>query len=219
MSLTISTADLVGLISDVLPFAFDDDELPALNSINVFWDGSKLHTQAIDTIRFAWASWHPDDEPERDVQGDIFNQPGSGDDPWQILIPRDDAAHLVKTYKLPVKESFAPLTVDVADGKFTVKRHRDTGHPAITTVIDGRAEEFPDVAGLLGKSDVLSKVDQVAFNAKYLADFAKVRPRGPMQMQFTGETATTVVTIGERFVGAIQPVKLGAGEDDEKAAA
>ncbi|GGM53709.1 hypothetical protein ACFFX1_54720 [Dactylosporangium sucinum] len=215
MSLTISTADFLGLLGDTIPFAFDDDDLPAINSINLVWDGDKLHTQATDRFRMAWSSWHPDDDPERDVQGDIFNQPGSGDDPWQILIPVDDAGHLVKTYKLPVKESFAPLTLDVFDGKLTVKRHRDTGHPAITTVIEGRMMEFPDLRQALANADVVSKVDGIAFTAKLLADFAKVRPRGPFELRFTGEHSTTLVTIGERFVGAIQPVQLG----DERAEA
>lgn len=217
MSLTISTADLMGLLTDTIPFACDDDEpLPALNSINLVWDGDKLHTQATDQYRIAWSSWHPDDEPERDIQGDIFNQPGSGDDPWQILIPLDDAAHLIKTYKLPAKESYAPLTLDVHDGRLTVKRHRDTGHPAITTVIDGRMDAFPDVQKLLSDTDVSSKVDGLAYTAKMIADFARVRPRGPFELRFTGEHSPTLVTIGERFVGAIQPIRLA--EDEEKAA-
>lgn len=209
MTLTISTADFVGLLGDTIPFAADDDETgPALNSINLVWDGDKLHTQATDRYRIAWSSWHPDDEPERDIQGDIFNQPGSGDDPWQILIPLDDAAHLIKTYKLPAKESYAPLTLDVHDGQLTVKRHRDTGHPAITTVIDGRMDVFPDVQKMLSEADVVAKVDGVAFTAKMLADFSKVRPRGPFELRFTGGHSPALVTIGQRFVGAIQPVRL-----------
>ncbi len=213
MTVTISTADLMGLLGDTIPFAGTDDDLPAINSIHLFWDGDKLHTQSTDRYRIAWASWHPDDEPEREYQGDIFNQPGSGDDPWSIVVPLDDAAHLVKTYKLPVKEAYAPLTLDVHDGRLTVKRARDTGHPAITTVIDGRtaplgeAEKFPNVAEILGSFDVIEKVEGLAFTAKLLADLAKVRARGPLRMQFTGEHSPVLVTIGERFVGSIMPVR------------
>lgn len=209
MSVTITTADLIGLLGDTIPFAGTDDELPAINSINLFWDGDKLHAQATDRYRIAWSSWHPDDEPEREYQGDIFNQPGSGDDPWQILIPLDDVQHLVKTYKLPAKEAFAPLAVDVHDGQLTVKRHRDTGHPAITTVIDGRMDVYLNLAEALAKADVLEKVEGIAFTAKLLADFAKVRPRGPMLLQFTGEAGPVLVTIGERFVGSVMPVRTG----------
>ncbi len=211
MSVTIATADLIGLLGDTIPFADTDNDTPVLNSINVFWDGDKLHTQATDRYRIAWASWHPDDEPEREYQGDIFNQPGSGDDPWQILIPLDDAAHLVKTYKLPAKEGFVPLSVDVHEGRLTVKRHRDTGHPAITTVIDGRAEVFPNLGETLGKFDIVEKVEGLAFTAKLLADFARVRARGALQMQFTGEHSPVLVTVGERFVGSIMPVRDGSG--------
>lgn len=214
MTVTISTADLMGLLGDTIPFASSSDDLPALNSINVFWDGTKLHTQATDRYRIGWASWHPDDEPERDYQGDVFSQPGSGDDPWRILIPLDDAAHLVKTYKLPPKEAFAPLTVDCHDGQLSVKRHRDTGHPAITTVIDGRGDAFPDVEQHLANHDVIEKVEGLSFTAKYLADFAKVRARGALQMRFTGDTSPVLVTIGERFVGLIMPVR----ETDEAVA-
>lgn len=209
MSLTITTADLCGLLGDVLPFALADDDLPVLNAINLTWDGGQLHAQATDHRRIAWASWHPDDAPEQDVQGDIFHQPGSGDPPWQILIPLADAAHLVKTYKLPAKEAVrVALTLDVVLGRLTVERDRDSGHPTITTVIEARPGEFPDVRGMLGKLDTVEPVDGLAFTAKLLADFAKVRPRGALEFKFTGEDKPALVTIGDRFVGAIAPVRM-----------
>lgn len=211
MSVTITTADFVGLLSDAIPFAFGDDDLPALNSILLWWDGEKLHTQATDRYRLAWASWHPDDEPEREYQGDIFNQPGSGDDPWTVLIPLADAQHLVKTYKLPPKEAFVPLTVEADVNRLTVKRSRDTGYPAIRTDIDCRdLEGFPDLPKLLSGFDVVSKVDGLALNPKLIADFAKVRSRGcPLSLRFTGEDSAVLVSIGERFVGSIMPVREG----------
>jgi hypothetical protein len=127
MSLTITTADFTGLLGDVIPFALADDDLPILNAVHLYWDGHQLHAQATDHRRIGWASWHPDDAPERDVQGDIFHQPGSGDPPWQILIPLADAAHLVKTYKLPPKEAVrVPLTLDIVFGRLTVERERDS---------------------------------------------------------------------------------------------
>lgn len=210
MSLTITTADFTGLLSDVLPFALADDDLPTLNAVHLMWDGYQLHAQATDHRRIAWASWHPDDQPERDVQGDIFHQPGSGDPPWQILIPLADAAHLVKTYKLPPKEAVrVALTLDMVLGRLTVERERDSGHPAITTEIEARPGDFPDVRAMLAKVDVVQPVDGLAFTSKLLADFAKVRPRGPLELKFTGDRSPVLVTIGERFVGAIQPVRMG----------
>jgi hypothetical protein len=209
MSLTITTADFTGLLGDVIPFALADDDLPILNAVHLYWDGHQLHAQATDHRRIGWASWHPDDAPERDVQGDIFHQPGSGDPPWQILIPLADAAHLVKTYKLPPKEAVrVPLTLDIVFGRLTVERERDSGHPSITTEIDNRPGEFPDVRALLAKWDAAEAVQGLAFTAKLLADFAKVRPRGPLELKFTGDRTPVLVTIGERFVGAISPVRM-----------
>lgn len=215
MTVTITTADFVGLLGDTIPFASGDDELPFLNSVRIFWDGDKLHMQATDRYRIAWASWHPDDEPEREYQGDIFNQPGSGDEPWSILVPLADAAHLVKTYKLPAKEGHVPLTVECADGRLSVRRHRDTGYPAIRTDIEslsaGDTTHFPDIAKALADHDVMAKVDGLAFTAKLVADFAKVRPRGPMSLRFTGEESPVLVSIGERFVGLVMPVRESDG--------
>lgn len=208
MSLTITTADFTGLLGDVIPFARTDGPVEVLKTVNLAWDGEQLHAQATDHFRIAWSSWHPDDDPDEDAQGDIFYDLGSGDDPWSVLVPIEDAVHLVKTYKLPVKEAVvAPLTLDVAAGRLTVKRDRESGHPAITTDIGGLPAEFPDVRGILAKHDGLARVDTIAFTAKMLADFAKVRPRGPFELRFTGDRSPALVTIGERFVGAIQPVR------------
>lgn len=208
MSLTITTADFTGLLGDVIPFAFPKDNLPTINAVHLHWDGDKLHAQATDRQRIAWSMWHPDDDPETDAQGDILTELGSGDDPWRVLIPLVDASHLVATYKLPIKEAvICPLTLDVAAGRLTVKRDRDTGYPAIRTDIDGRMDVFPDLHEQLSKADVVAKVDGIAFTAKLIADFAKVRPRGPFELRFTGDRSPVLVTIGERFVGAIQPVR------------
>lgn len=51
------------------------------------------------------------------------------------------------------------------------------------------------------------RLRSVAYSPKLLADFGKVRPRGPLRLTFAGEHKPTLVAIGERFVGAIQPVK------------
>ncbi len=215
MTVTITTADFVGVLSDTIPFAFGDDELPAINAVRLHWDGDKLHAQSTDRYRIAWASWHPDDEPERDYQQDMLAQVGSGDDPWTVLIPLDDAKDLVKNFKLPAKEAFAVLTLDADVNRLTVKRARETGHSALRMDIDGLdVEHWPNVEAVLSSLDVVSKVDGIAVNAKYIADFAKVRSRGgsPLSMRFTGDDSAVLVSIGERFVGSIMPVREGADQ-------
>lgn len=211
MTVTITTADFVGLLSDAIPFAFGDDDLPAINTVRLHWDGTMLHAQATDRYRIAWSKWHPDDEPERDYQADLLAQVGSGDDPWQVLIPLDEAQHLVKTFKLPPKEAFAVLTLDVDVERLTVKRSRETGHCAIRVDVEGRdVADWPDVNSFLSSHDVVSKVDGMALNPKFIADFAKVRSRGcPLSLRFTGDDSAVLVSIGERFVGSIMPVREG----------
>jgi hypothetical protein len=56
-------------------------------------------------------------------------------------------------------------------------------------------------------------VGEMAFGARNLAGFAKVRQRGPVEMTFTGDGRTVLVKIGARFVGAIMPTR-GAGAAD-----
>lgn len=211
MTVTITTADLIGLLGDTIPFAFPDDDLPSINAIRLWWDGDMLHTQATDRYRIAWSSWSPDDEPERDYQADLLAQVGSGDDPWQVLIPLDEAQQLVKAFKLPPKEAFAPLTLDADVNQLTVKRSRDTGHCATRIDVEGRdLADWPDVSKFLEAHDVVSKVDGLALNPKFLADFAKVRSRGcPLSLRFTGDDSAVLVSIGERFVGSIMPVREG----------
>lgn len=210
--ITIPTGDLTGILADVIPFAFPDEDIPDINCVRLEWDGGSLHALATDRYRLAISTWQPGDLDESDgVQDDLFTDWGGGDDPWSMSIALDEAKELVKVFKLGPKEWHTPLTVDYDAERWHAKvvRSRDTGHSAITVVTPDMRAEFPDLRALLAKHDGLEAVRGLAFTAKLLADFAKVRPRGPMDMKFTGEGGMTHVTIGERFVGAIQPVRLG----------
>lgn len=203
--ITIRTSDLVGTLADVTPFAASDKDVPDLNVIRLEWDGRMLHAQSTDRFRIGWASWSPDDEPEIEVQDDLFTNIGSGDNPWHCYIPLADAEHLVKTFKLPTKEAVVvPLTVDydAQRGRVKVARSRTTGHSAIDIAIDTQSVEYPNLRELLAVADLPDVIDGITFTAKLLADFAKVRARGPLQLRFT-RTQLVHVTIGERFVGAI----------------
>lgn len=213
MSITIPTGDLVGVLSDVIPFAFPDDILPELNCVRLEWDGETLHALTTDRYRVGWSQWTPGDiDADEAAQDDLFTEWGSGDEPWSTSIALADAKELVKVFKLPPKEANTPILVDHnrASERTKVIRTRETGHSAITVVADGLGLTFPfpDVRAQLAKADRVKAARNVLYKADYLADFAKVRPRGPMQLTFTA--TITHVTIGKRFVGAIMPQR-----DDE----
>lgn len=206
--ITIPTGDLTGILADAIPFALQEDDLPIINCVRLHWDGKQLHAMSTDQFRIAISTWDPYDLPLQDTQDDLFTSWGSGDEPWSAILPLDDAKEIVKVFKLGPKEAQVPLTVDVDNGRLKVARARETGHSAITSVMDTASWEFPDVRALLGKSDVVEEVRSLAYTAKFLADFAKVRPRGPMELTFTGTNGLTHVAIGSRFIGAIMPVRL-----------
>jgi hypothetical protein len=202
--ITIPTGDLVGVLADVVLFAFPKADLPGINCVRLEWDGGMLHALATDKIRAGISSWHPTDEPDDDGQDDLFAKWGGADDPWSLLLPLDDAKDLVANYKLGPKEYRVPLTIDVHDNVLKVERSRDTGHSRIVMQIEGQFVDFPDLRKLLAAADQVRSVRGQRYTARMLADFAKVRPRGPFEMTFA--KGLTHITIGERFVGAIAPM-------------
>ena len=211
--ITIPTSEFCGLLADVLPFACPDPEVPRINCVRVEWDGHQLHALSTDQFRIGWSRWEPGDLDEGGArQDDLFTSWGSADDPWSCCVQLDDAKELVSVFKLPPKEGVGvALTLDfhIDRGRLYVQRSRDTGYSAITVAVDPAIVEFPDVRKILAGKDALTPTVEVAYTAKYLADFAKVRPRGPLELRFAERM--TLVTIGERFVGAVVPVTVNDG--------
>lgn len=208
--LTIPTADLRGVISDVLPFAGPDD-LPDLHIVQLVWDGDMLHACAYDTIRAAVSSWHPTDRPEKDVQEDLFASLGSGDEPWMVLLDAGDAADLLAAFKPKKGYEYVPLHVDWHNGLLKVRRDRAARLPGAQIELEGQEHTFPDLRVQVAEAgELVEKVDEIAFNVEYLAALAKVRQRGgAATFTFGGSTRPTIVTIGERFTAAISPVRTG----------
>jgi hypothetical protein len=214
--ITIPTGDLCGILADCIPFASPDDDIPILNAVRLEWDGAQLHAMSTDRFRVAWSTWQPDDDPdtEGDQQEDLFTTWGGADVPWHIYLPLADAKDIVSNFKLKPKERGCPLQVDHADGQLKVDRSRMTGHSALRMVVAGVVLDSDglDIRRYFADHATAKPVRAVAYTPKLLADFGKVRPRGALKLTFTGEHAVTLVEIGERFVGAIQPVKE---RDDE----
>ncbi|NUT31494.1 MAG: hypothetical protein HOV79_00315 [Hamadaea sp.] len=204
--ITIPTSDLLGIIADVAPFALVDKDMPEWGLVRLEWTSEQLDAYATNGWVAARSSWHPDDLPDRDREDDLFQLWGGDDARWRIDIPVDDAKALLSIYKLPAKETWAQLTVEHVNlHSVRIVRTKDTGHPAITTVIRGGDAEMPDVAKALDTLREDRPTARVAFNAKQLALFDKVRPRGAVAMQLGGEKHSTRVTIGERFVATLLP--------------
>ncbi len=210
----IPTGDLTGILADVIPFASPDDDLPMDNAVQLSWEAGMLHARATDRYRMACSGWHPDDEPLGEFQDDLFTKWGGGDDPWRAVLPLADAKAVVSAYKLGAKEQWVPLTVECDGTQVKVVRSRDAGYSAITMVVQSLVGEAPDIPKMLANHDRIIPVAGLAYTAKWLADFAKVRPRGPLELTFTGATKATLVTIGSRFTGAITPVHVNESETD-----
>lgn len=211
----IPTGDLCGILADCLPFVHPLDDLPTLNAVRLEWDGGQLHAMATDRYRVAWSTWDPTDDAdaEGDQQDDLFTEWGGDGSGWTVLLPALDVKDLIANFKLKPKERACPLTierkVDTNGAQLIVDRTRMTGHSALRMVIASRGDDadFPDLRKLLGDHSTAVPVRSLAYTPQRLADFGKVRPRGALKLTFTGERKLTLVEIGERFVGAIQPVK------------
>lgn len=209
--ITVPTTELVGLLTDTIPFASPDKDDDVLYTVRIDWDGEMLHASATDRFHIGWSRWHPDDDPDVDSQDDLFTVWGGDDEPWTAVIGVDDAKDAVRMFKLAAKEGQAPLTVTLDGGQLRVSRSRETGHSAITHVMrDAATDNHVDVRDLFDHLPEPAEVDELAFTARYLADFAKVRVRGQMQMTFAGPDRAVRIQIGERFTGAINPVRIGS---------
>jgi hypothetical protein len=212
VTITIPTTEFVGLINDVLAFAFPKPDLPHVNCVRFDWDGEMLHAAATDTLRAARSSWHPDDADGSSDQDSLFTTLGGADDPWTVIAGYAEARELVNVYKLPSKEGRTPLTLDYNRGSLRVIRSRDTGHQAITTVVESKAVDFPDVRKALDVEPVVEGVEAIHFVGQHLADLGSVRQRGALRLAFAGARRATRVTIGERFVATLNPDRVGDRE-------
>ncbi|MFC0504257.1 hypothetical protein [Micromonospora costi] len=214
MTLFIPTGEFTGLLEDVMGFACPDPELPRIHAVRIEFDGEAVHAMATDDVHAGVSTWHPDDLPEgAGSQEGLFARRGGGDDPWHIVISLTDAADLVKKVKLKEKDRWVPLGLDFIEGvtdvhRLRVARNTDCGYPGLAVTVLDRDVEFPSIRGSLDPNTVGRPVSEMEFNPILLGHFGAVRMRGDsMRIAFTGEESMAVVTIGDRFVGGIRPVR------------
>ncbi len=210
--LTISTADLLGILGDVIPFISPDKDDIQRRCVHLRWDGTMLHASATDQLRIAVSSWHPDDDPDHDVQPQIGVVPGE-DHPttWRALLSADDVNHLLKSAK-PIKGlEDAPIFVTVDEATVVVERHKQPRLPGMRLTFDCLEHDFPDLrASLVEAAGHAEPVKEIAWNAVLMAAFAQVRQRGhAARWTFTGDRHPAVVEIGNRFVGSITTISDG----------
>jgi hypothetical protein len=213
----VPTGELTGLLSDVIPFASAEAEYPSINAVRLYWDGDMLHTQATDRHMAGWAQWSPDDAPatEHDQQESLFERWGGADGPWSLVMPLADAKDVVKNYKLGAKEWGVPLKVDVDFTRIRIMRDRDDGHSALTQIINCALDKFPDIEEIINPGTSAVPTTEVAYDPRRLASLVKVRQRGPVRMTLGGTNGVTRIAIGNRFVGALMPARVGDGSHDE----
>ncbi|MEU3452125.1 hypothetical protein ABZ671_00580 [Micromonospora sp. NPDC006766] len=209
----VPSGDFTGLLADVIPLAGQDKEIPETFAVRVQWDGEQLHAMATDDTRMGVSSWHPDDLPEAAEQEGVFARRGGQCRPWSVVIGLPDAALMAKTFKVSEKNWWVPLALDYVEGitdtaKLRVARNTDCGMPGLSMTVLDRPVDLPDVRKLLDVVPPEREVSRIKFNGELLAGFGQVRQRGGgLEFTFSGPDSMTLVTVGERFRGGIQPVR------------
>lgn len=235
MALTIPTAELTGLLNDVLPFvpATKDDPY---RGVLIAWDNdsAELSASAYDVLSGARSTWvygegqeGDHDEEHAEANGIVYG-PRDDDPSWQVFISADDAREIVKVFKLPAKRWWVPLTVKVSPtgARLTVERTGDHGPTEALQSV--RTVElvagFPNIVGITerfqrGLTDLAAMAPErshITFSPYRLAAFGAVRAHGALELTFTD--GPTVARMGERFVGFIFPNNARKGDAQAVAA-
>lgn len=222
--ITISTREFVGMLKDVSPFASTEPE-NSNRVVRLEWDGETLTVSATDRARAAKETWTPDDEQYDHHAEDAYVDYNveEGTPLFSVRLDLDDVKSIIKAFTLKgIKRQHAPITITVKEASFeentyTVKLSRsrsDEWSPlAFHATGQGapREGEYPelDIESLIARTEnVEAYLPGVAWNPEYLTAFGKVRPLGPLEMNFTGEFQVVRFNMGSRFLGIIQPAKV-----------
>jgi hypothetical protein len=217
--ITISTGDLLGLLTDVMPLATDSKDSPQygvlLEWTDAMSDGGRLRAHATNGgLTAGVSSWDPDDREIYVAPDEFAYVPGRSfeDEPaWRAFIAMPDVAEIVKTFKLPAKFLWIPLRVKVNDTgtRLIIERSRDTGKTQhlMTVQPTGTEAAVPDIDAMVeGALHRLRPRNGIKMWGHRIAAFANASRRGPLDLTFTN-AGPVVVRVGDRFAGTLTAEK------------
>lgn len=214
-TLTMPTRELVGLISDVLPFASADPDDSTWHRVVLRYDGTRLHAMAGDGLRLAWMSWSRDDADQQELPMGWEPEQHLGDGTWELAILPENAKEIADKFKVGKKEGELPLKVTGSDDRVIVERDAEAGGVALRSVTLARPWDHNapriDEAITTAAEQTRETVGraQVAYSGFALADFVdpkRVRQFGPVVLTF-GPTSSHI-RIGRWFQGAIHQAEI-----------
>lgn len=209
--ITLSTAELLGMIGDMLPFVDPDKDSTAHHCIRIEQKGdtlTMLATNRAQAFRVGYVA-----ESAAGITLEEFD----------VRISPVDAKAIVSAFKLGIKLEHAPVTLRVRGTSarhLVVSREREEeAWSALTMHVTAReapnleAGDSPEidihqVVGAASRAHV-NMVPAIAWSPRLLANLGKVERHGEMVMAFTStrDGAPVYVQAGERFDGIMYPVK------------
>lgn len=216
--IVVPTAEFLGILTDVLPFAPEDKNDP-LYGVLLEWDGNVLTAHATDTLSAGMSTWSPEDLVDLPEADDMPVYGPTDDDPaWRVMLAAPDVVEIVKTFKVAFKFRGIPLSLKVSPtgARFIVERSRDTGKSEhlVTVQPTGEHVRFPDLRAQI--DDHLTAPAVTGRSTVWghrLAAFTAAGRRGPAELIYTEPPRPIVVRVGDRFRGFV------SGQQSRRAAA
>lgn len=209
MTVTITAADLVRTIDNVLPFTNRDETLPMLCAVFLETADGKLTATATDRYTLGHA--------RADCTGSL---PKEG-----VLIRRADAMLITRLFRPARRRAGHSLMAQVSltlepakggDNKIlrvatadTLGLVRELGIGISTMDV-----QFVGYRGLINKLESPAENQPVGLNPQYLARFARVAAEysgEPLRFFSGGPASGSIIEIGENFLGLIMAVRCADG--------
>lgn len=186
-TLAVTAPDLIRLLSNLKPFASNDDLLPSLNGIRLSADGELLEGRASDRYKLGI--------DRCEAQGH--------------LPPTTVQLASVSRLLVLLKGSKRLVELTREDDALIVNAGRER------YVLDVDKGEFPDMAKVVNQWRDDRSAQGAGIDPVHLKAFTHLRAaemRATMRIWLYGPTRPIHVKIGEHFHGVLMPVRLQEGE-------